>query len=166
MEQDDAEHNPAASTVSEESSSQNGDSNSGAESGGENEDGGSSDMLDYQLDPDKRREARKLRRVMANRRSARESRERRKKLLTDLQDSVESLTAENASLTKENLNLRKELASLLQQSGLAGSNAAGNLSNLALQLQPPQPVLSGSQGAEAEGAGSNGDDGLNKPKNH
>jgi hypothetical protein len=84
--------------------------------------------------------------------------------LTDLQDSVESLTTENASLTKENLSLRKELASLLQQSGLAGANAgAANLSNLALQLNPPggpQPVLSGSQQQQpqADNAGSGGDD--------
>lgn len=158
MEQE-GDPNPAASTVSEESSSQNGD-HSGHESGDDNAEG--SDLVDYELDPDKRREARKLRRVMANRRSARESRERRKKLLTDLQDSVESLTAENASLTKENLALRKELAGLLQQSGLAGVNG-GNLSNLALQLQAPQPVTSGSQentsnpnsnGGDAEGQDS------------
>ena len=145
----------AASTVSEESCSQNGD-HSGHESGDDNGDGGS-EMADYELDPDKRREARKMRRVMANRRSARESWERRKKLLTDLQDSVESLTAENASLTKENLALRKELASLLQQSGLAGVNG-GNLSNLALQLQPPQPVTSGSQGADGDTNNSSGGD--------
>merc|ERR1712151_902207 len=56
---------------------------------------------EYELDPDKRKEARKMRRVMANRRSARESRERRKKLLTDLQDSVKTLTDENVTLTKE-----------------------------------------------------------------
>ena len=153
MEQE-ADANPSASTVSEESCSQNG-GDSGQESGDDNADG--SDMADYELDPDKRREARKLRRVMANRRSARESRERRKKLLTDLQDSVESLTAENASLTKENLALRKELASLLQQSGLAGVNG-GNLSNLALQLQPPQPVTSASQGPDADNSNSAGGD--------
>jgi hypothetical protein len=79
------------------------------------------DASDFELDPEKRREVRKMRRVMANRRSARESRERRKKLLSDLQESVESLTSENANLTKDNLTLRRELASLIEQSGGAGS---------------------------------------------
>jgi hypothetical protein len=79
------------------------------------------DLNDFELDPDKRREVRKMRRVMANRRSARESRERRKRLLTDLQESVESLTSENATLTKANLSLRRELASLVEQSGGPGA---------------------------------------------
>lgn len=79
------------------------------------------DLNEFELDPEKRREVRKMRRVMANRRSARESRERRKKLLTDLQESVESLTSDNANLTKENLALRRELAALIEQSGGAAS---------------------------------------------
>lgn len=49
----DQDENPP-STVSEESSSQNGD-NSGHESN-DDEHGDGSDMLDYELDPDKRRE--------------------------------------------------------------------------------------------------------------
>ena len=92
---------------------------------------------DYELDPDKRREVRKMRRVMANRRSARESRERRKKLLTDLQESVENLTSENASLTKENLQLRRELASLIEQAG--GAAALSSIPNI-------QGLLQGTQG--------------------
>ena len=96
-----------------------------------------SDLQEFELDPDKRREVRKMRRVMANRRSARESRERRKKLLTDLQESVESLTSENKSLTKENLSLRRELASLIEQSGGQGS----------LNMIPSiQGLLQGTQG--------------------
>ena len=109
---------------------------------------------DFELDPEKRREARKMRRVMANRRSARESRERRKKLLSDLQESVESLTSENTTLTKENLSLRRELASLIEQSGGAASlsmipniqsllNSTKNLSNLTV---PPSASLTGGDG--------------------
>lgn len=75
------------------------------------------DPNDFELDPEKRREARKMRRIMANRKSARESRERRKKLLTDLQQSVETLTSENSSVTKENLALRRELVTVIRQSG-------------------------------------------------
>ena len=75
------------------------------------------DANDFELDPEKRREARKMRRIMANRKSARESRERRKKLLTDLQESVETLTSENSSVTKENLALRRELVTVIRQSG-------------------------------------------------
>jgi hypothetical protein len=116
-----------------------------SESGDDGKDGDD----DFDLDPEKRREARKMRRVMANRRSARESRERRKKLLSDLQESVESLTSENTVLTKENLSLRRELASLIEKSGGAASlsmipniqallNSTKNLSNLTV---PPSAAL-------------------------
>ena len=58
---------------------------------------------------------------MANRRSARESRERRKRLLNDLQDSVDKLSAENSTLAKNNLLMRQELLSLLRECGVATS---------------------------------------------
>mmetsp|Transcript_14699 Transcript_14699/g.24905 ORF Transcript_14699/g.24905 Transcript_14699/m.24905 type:complete len:159 (-) Transcript_14699:105-581(-) len=57
----------------------------------------------------------KLKRIMANRRSARESRERRKKLLMNLETSVDILSKENANLVRENNELRQQLASLLPQ---------------------------------------------------
>jgi hypothetical protein len=60
----------------------------------------------------------KLKRIMANRRSARESRERRRSLLSNLESSVEILSKENASLVRENGELRKQLARLLPQSNL------------------------------------------------
>jgi len=91
---------------------------------------------EFELDPEKRREARKMRRIMANRRSARESRERRKKLLTDLQDSVETLTTDNTTLTKENLSLRRELASLIEQSG--GTAALSMIPNIQSLLESTQ----------------------------
>ena len=83
------------------------------------------DNADSGLDPGKRREVKKMRRVMANRRSARESRERKKKMLTDLQESVEGLTSENSSLTKDNLVLRRELTQLVEQAG--GPQALGSM---------------------------------------
>ena len=86
------------------------------------------DPNDFELDPEKRREARKMRRIMANRKSARESRERRKKLLTDLQESVETLTSDNSTLTKENLALRRELVTVIRQSG--GVSALGMIPNI------------------------------------
>ena len=70
-------------------------------------------------DKKKRSEARKMRRIMANRRSARESRERRKRLLEDLQISVDKLAAENTEVAKANLAMRQELVRLLQESGLS-----------------------------------------------
>mmetsp|Transcript_28786 Transcript_28786/g.61791 ORF Transcript_28786/g.61791 Transcript_28786/m.61791 type:complete len:149 (-) Transcript_28786:511-957(-) len=91
---------------------------------------------DFELDPEKRREARKMRRIMANRRSARESRERRKKLLTDLQDSVQVLTTDNTTLTKENLSLRRELATLIEQSG--GAPALSMIPNIQSLLESAQ----------------------------
>lgn len=124
----------------------------------ESADDGKDGEEDFELDPEKRREARKMRRVMANRRSARESRERRKKLLSDLQESVESLTSENTSLTKENLSLRRELASLIEQSGGAASlsmipniqsllNSTKNLSNLTV---PPSVTLTNPSGVDSK----------------
>lgn len=98
-----------------------GSKRSAADSQGGDGDDSAGDDDDFDLDPEKRREARKMRRVMANRRSARESRERRKKLLSDLQESVECLTSENTTLAKENLSLRRELAQLIEQSGGAAS---------------------------------------------
>lgn len=75
----------------------------------------------------------KLRRVMANRRSARESRERRKKLLVDLEDSVAKLSNENSELAKSNLQMRQDLVNLLQQAGLPPVLPDSLISNLALQ---------------------------------
>lgn len=63
-------------------------------------------------------EIRKLRRVMANRRSARESRERRKKLVEDLQKSVDKLAAENNEIAQANRLLQQELMVLIQHSGI------------------------------------------------
>lgn len=60
-------------------------------------------------------EDKKMKRVMANRRSAKESRERRKQLLTDLEASVDILTKENTALSAENAELRKQLVLLLPQ---------------------------------------------------
>ena len=115
-----------------------GGQDAGGDSGDEQGDGGN--LQDFELDPDKRREVRKMRRVMANRRSARESRERRKKLLTDLQESVESLTSENATLTKESIALRRELASLIEQSG--GASSLNMIPNLQGLLQGTQGLAS------------------------
>ena len=91
---------------------------------------------EFELDPEKRREARKLRRIMANRKSARESRERRKRLLTDLQDSVATLTTDNAKLTQENLTLRRELATLIKQAG--GPAALNTIPNIQSILESAQ----------------------------
>lgn len=112
----------------------------------------------FELDPDRRREVRKMRRVMANRRSARESRERRKKLLADLQESVEGLTSENTTLTKENLSLRRELAALIEQSG--GAAQLSMIPNIQALLQSTQS-LSGiniMDGASGGGGGAGGND--------
>ena len=64
----------------------------------------------------------KMKRVMANRRSARESRERRKNLLSNLEASVEALSRDNANLTRENNELRKQLARLMPQPTLSMFN--------------------------------------------
>jgi hypothetical protein len=144
--------------------------------GSDDSNGNGGDLNDVELDPEKRREVRKMRRVMANRRSARESRDRRKKLLVDLQGNVENLSSENAELSKENLSLRRELASLIEQSGGAGAlnmipNIQGllqstqGLTGLAVQTPqaasvqttpagvPPAAIVSGSLGGAPDAQG-------------
>lgn len=63
-------------------------------------------------------------RVLANRRSAKESRERRKKLLTDLEESVERLKTENSSLAQENASLRTQLQNALASNNRTAAEAA------------------------------------------
>mmetsp|Transcript_5764 Transcript_5764/g.9986 ORF Transcript_5764/g.9986 Transcript_5764/m.9986 type:complete len:190 (-) Transcript_5764:266-835(-) len=58
-------------------------------------------------------EEKKIDRIMANRRSAKESRERRKKLMENLESTVETLTKENEALARENEKLRAELSTLM-----------------------------------------------------
>ena len=58
-------------------------------------------------------EEKKMDRVLANRRSARESRERRKNLVANLAALAESLTEANAILSHENRKLREEASKLL-----------------------------------------------------
>ena len=60
------------------------------------------------------KEEKKMDRILANRRSARESRERRKLLQNSLESSVSLLTKENAYLTKENDILKNQMTLLLQ----------------------------------------------------
>ena len=77
----------------------------------------------------------KMRRVMANRRSAKESRERRKNLLNRLANQVDVLAAENQSMAKANKELRNQMQVLKQQLMIA--LAAGR------QQQMPQQMLNG-----------------------
>lgn len=63
-------------------------------------------------------------RVLANRRSAKESRERRKKLMSDLEESVERLKTENSSLARENANLRTQLQNALASNNRTAAEAA------------------------------------------
>ena len=60
------------------------------------------------------KEEKKMDRILANRRSARESRERRKLLQNNLESSVCLLTKEHADLTKENGILKNQMTLLLQ----------------------------------------------------
>ena len=58
-------------------------------------------------------EEKKKNRLLANRRSARESRERRKNLQNGLETSVASLTQMHATLVEENDSLKSQLASMI-----------------------------------------------------
>lgn len=118
----------AAIAISEESSNSmmEGESVREASEAGSNKGGTESDAEPVEdsngqttvVVSENRTEVRKMRRIMANRRSARESRERRKRLLDDLQDSVDKLLEENTELARENKRMRQELVTLLKHSGL------------------------------------------------
>jgi hypothetical protein len=86
----------------------------------------------------------KMKRVLANRRSARESYQRRKKMFSELEGAVTSLTKENAGLADENKKLRRQVMGLHQQLGLQqsmpGNSSIGNsigsgMGNNSLALQ-------------------------------
>jgi hypothetical protein len=71
----------------------------------------------------------KMKRVLANRRSARESYQRRKKMFSELEGAVTTLTKENAGLADENKKLRRQVMSLHQQLDLQlmpGCSSVGN----------------------------------------
>mmetsp|Transcript_8426 Transcript_8426/g.12209 ORF Transcript_8426/g.12209 Transcript_8426/m.12209 type:complete len:180 (+) Transcript_8426:503-1042(+) len=54
----------------------------------------------------------KMKRILANRRSARESYQRRKKLFSNLETSISEMRKENGKLVDENLQLRQQKAEL------------------------------------------------------
>jgi hypothetical protein len=57
----------------------------------------------------------KQKRVLANRRSARESYQRRKKLFSELESAVSTLSTNNSDLVKENSKLRQQVMDLHEQ---------------------------------------------------
>lgn len=105
----------------------------------------------------------KMKRVLANRRSARESYQRRKKMFADLESTVTSLTKDNADLVDENKRLRRQVMSLHQQLGLSflpsnpiggsssstvgsmGANSLASLQQLAAAQQNQQTSSSSQQ---------------------
>lgn len=96
-------------------------------------------------------DAKKMKRVLANRRSARESYQRRKKMFSELESAVTTLTKENAELAEENKKLRRQVMTLHQQLGLSntampsdiGAAAGMAANNLPLQhLATPQSFQS------------------------
>ena len=111
-------------------------------------------------------------RIMANRKSARESRIRRIKYMETLEKSVEELTKENTALlrenqaiARENFALRQQVASLLDPSGAGDSTSfrqpvlpmgpRGTFSPTRQGLLPPDGRMSGgSMGMPFHGAAS------------
>jgi hypothetical protein len=114
-----------------ERESGSGGSDHGGNSGGS--DNGEQENNEENQDSNKPNEVSKKRRVMANRRSARESRDRRKRLLSDLQWSVDTLAADNSELAKSNNALRQELEQILQECGLTATLRDSLISNLSIQ---------------------------------
>ena len=102
----------------------------------------------------KTQEEKKMDRILANRRSARKSRERRKKLQENLELSVAFLSKQNDELSKENELLKQEMQVLknllfgrMNFNGVGPSNAGGSggllppvslMQNTESQIFPPQ----------------------------
>jgi hypothetical protein len=99
-------------------------------------------------DEDDNEGSRKLRRVMANRRSAKESRERRKQLLSKLQATVDILSAENRAILQDNRRLRNQLGELREQlvqvNALASRLVEPPQVQSNMNLLGPQDVATGS----------------------
>jgi bZIP transcription factor len=100
------------------------------------------------LEEDDNEGSRKLRRVMANRRSAKESRERRKQLLSKLQATVDILSAENRAILQDNRRLRNQLGELrdqlVQVNALASRLVEPPQIQSNMNLLGPQDVSTGS----------------------
>ena len=106
----------------------------------------------------------KMDRVLANRRSARRSRERRKKLQQNLEISVAFLSRQNDELTRENSTLKQELRVLInlvnqlcKQRPMA-SSALSDAVSLLSQIQTAPGAVSGlgpSAAATSHGLGTN-----------
>lgn len=69
------------------------------------------------------REVRMIRK-MANRKAARESRERRRCFINDLQIAINNLAEENKEIAEKNAGMRRELVRLLEESSLTASFAS------------------------------------------
>eukprot|EP00540_Astrosyne_radiata_P011622 CAMPEP_0116853036 /NCGR_PEP_ID=MMETSP0418-20121206/17660_1 /TAXON_ID=1158023 /ORGANISM="Astrosyne radiata, Strain 13vi08-1A" /LENGTH=208 /DNA_ID=CAMNT_0004485335 /DNA_START=171 /DNA_END=797 /DNA_ORIENTATION=+ len=63
-------------------------------------------------------ERKRLKRVLANRRSARESYQRKKRMFSELETLIDKLSKENQTLNRENVELRRQVTDLRQQIGL------------------------------------------------
>lgn len=79
-----------------------------------------SDEPNEQVPEGARGDGKNWKRIMANRKSARESRIRRIKYMETLETSVEELTRENTDLLRENQALARENFLLRQQHGMGG----------------------------------------------
>ena len=76
-------------------------------------------QLDDEDDDGPETDVKKMKRVLANRRSARESYQRRKRMFSELETAVTSLTKDNTDLVEENKKLKLEIVNLHQQRSLS-----------------------------------------------
>jgi bZIP transcription factor len=65
--------------------------------------------------------SKKMKRILANRKSARESYQRRKRMFSELETTVTTLTKSNTELMRENQSLRQEIMALRQQLGVSNA---------------------------------------------
>ena len=75
-----------------------------------------------------------MKQVVANRRSTRESRDRRKSHLGELKHTVDTLEAENSEMAERNMSLRQEMEQILKECGLSQLVSSSLVSNLSLEV--------------------------------
>lgn len=92
---------------------------------------------------DETKEEKNMRRIMANRKSAKESRQRRRQLVTKLSATVDQLSAENLQLRQSNTEMRNEIHELKRQLLLTLTTARGVVSRGLGQQEQEHPQRSG-----------------------
>jgi hypothetical protein len=125
---------PSSSEPPTESERRSSGSGGGSDHGNSSSDNGAQEPVRENQGSVISGQVRNMKRVVANRRSARESRDRRKSQLGELQHTVDTLEAENSEMAERNMSLRQEMEQILKECGLSQLVSSSLVSNLSLEV--------------------------------